>query len=55
MVFPITFFSNAEKQTVVFDNASVKEDTLIVRGNSSLEPIIKSIINNISIIYRAKY
>lgn len=51
---PVTFFfRNGEKQTVVFDNASVKEDALIVRGNSSLEPIIKSIINNISIIYRA--
>ena len=44
---PVTFFfRNGEKQTVVFDNASVKEDALIVRGNSSLEPIIKSIINN---------
>lgn len=51
---PVTFFfRNGEKQTVIFDNASVKEDALIVRGNSSLEPIIKSIIKNISIIYRA--
>ena len=37
---PVTFFfRKGEKQTVVFDNASVKEDALIVRGNSSLEQI----------------
>lgn len=51
---PITFFfRNGDKQTIVFDNASVKEDALIVRGNTSMEQIIQSVINNISLIRRA--
>lgn len=48
---PVTFyFRNGDKQTVVFDNASVKEDALIVRSNSSMEPMIQSIIGNMSLI-----
>lgn len=51
---PVTFyFRNGDKQTIVFDNASVKEDALIVRGNSSMEPMIQSIIGNMSLIGRA--
>lgn len=51
---PVTFcFRNGDKQTVVFDNASVKEDALIVRGNSSMGPMIQSIIANLSLIGRA--
>lgn len=51
---PVTFyFKNGDKQTVVFDNASVKEDALIVRGNSSMEPMIQTIIANLSLIGRA--
>ena len=51
---PVTFyFRNGDKQTVDFDNASVKEDALIVRGNSSKEPMIQTIIANLSLIGRA--
>lgn len=48
---PVTFyFRNGDKQAIIFDNASVKEDALIVRGNSAMEPIVQSITNNISLI-----
>lgn len=51
---PVTFyFKNGDKQTVVFDNASVKEDALIVRGNYSIEPLIQSVAKNLSLIGRA--
>ncbi len=51
---PVTFFfRNGEKQTIVFDNASVKEDALIIRGNASLEQIIQSVIKNLALIQRA--
>lgn len=48
---PVTFFfRNGDKQTIVFDNASVKEDALIVRGNASMEQIIQAVRKNLSII-----
>lgn len=48
---PITFcFYDGEKQVVPFDNASVKEDALIVRGNSVQEALIKKIIDHKSLI-----
>lgn len=51
---PVTFhFKNGDKQTIEFDNASVKEDALIIRGNSSNEPIIQSVIKNLALIRHA--
>lgn len=48
---PVTFFfRNGDKQTIVFDNASVKEDALIVRSNASMEQIIQSVRKNLSLI-----
>lgn len=48
---PVTFyFRNGDKQAIIFDNASVKEDALIVRGNAAMEPIVQSITNNIPLI-----
>ena len=51
---PVTFhFRNGDKQPIVFDNASVKEDALIVRGNASMEAIIQSISKSVTLISHA--